>query len=158
MPPVPDAETLPPDEGPPDVEGWPHPQEWPSEWRHALAPWTPLQEGESPSVRVWMRLNGTLADDPALHAAMIVYYSDAGSFGSIERRYGEFDWGHSASLDHAVWFHQPARWDDWILVTTETPVSFAGRALMHRKIYRRDGAHVASVAQEAVFRPLQPPK
>jgi acyl-CoA thioesterase-2 len=58
----------------------------------------------------------------------------------------------SASLDHAIWLHRPVRWDDWMLVVTTNPVAHAARALTYREFYARDGTHLASMAQEAIFR------
>ena len=56
-----------------------------------------------------------------------------------------------ASLDHAIWLHAPARWDDWWLVTTRSDIAAAGRALTQRQIYTRDGRLIATIAQEALI-------
>ena len=57
-----------------------------------------------------------------------------------------------ASLDHAVWFHRPARADDWLLFSVD-PVSNAGaRGLARGTMHTRDGVLVTSVAQEALLR------
>ena len=53
------------------------------------------------------------------------------------------------SLDHAVWLHQPARWDDWLLVTTRSDIAADGRALTRREVYTQAGERVATIAQEA---------
>ena len=53
------------------------------------------------------------------------------------------------SLEHAVWFHEPPRWDDWLLVCDRSPICHQSRALTHREIYTRAGALIASVTQEA---------
>ena len=55
------------------------------------------------------------------------------------------------SLDHAVWLHRPVRFDDWLLYVSESPVAYAARALALGSLYRRDGARVASVAQEGLL-------
>lgn len=49
--------------------------------------------------------------------------------------------------------HHPVRWDGWMLMVTESDVGADGRALTHRTMYRQDGTLVATVAQEAIFRP-----
>ena len=126
----------------------------PIEWRV----WEPFDKiaapGEDATVREWFRIRAPLPDDPALHTAALVFVSDAGSFSGIERRYGWEGVSHraSASLDHAMWIHRPVDWDGWMLMTTNTPVAHAARPLSHRQFYTRDGVHIASVAQEAIFR------
>ncbi len=126
----------------------------PFEWRTDQHPDHVAAPGEPTIVREWGRVRMPLPDDPQLHAAAIVYISDAGSFAGIERRYGWEGASHkaSASLDHAIWIHRPTRWDGWLLMVTDNPVANAARALSYRQFYTRDGVHVASVAQEAVFR------
>jgi acyl-CoA thioesterase-2 len=57
-----------------------------------------------------------------------------------------------ASLDHALWLHRPARFDDWLLYTMESPVAVGGRPLVTGAFYRRDGTRVASAAQEGLIR------
>lgn len=110
--------------------------------------------GEDVFVREWIRTRAPLPDDAVLHAAALVWISDAGSFDAIERRYGweGMSGKASASLDHAIWLHRPVRWDDWMLVVTTNPVAHAARALTYREFYGRDGTHLASMAQEAIFR------
>lgn len=154
MPEAPDPESLrdardawPPEDG----EPWPL---GPIEWR-AWKPWDYVaQPGEPPVVAEWFRVRAPLPDDPVVHAAALVFISDAGSLNGIERRYGwqGFSNHASASLDHALWIHRPVRLDTWFLMRTYSPVAHAARALTTRQFYRRDGTHVASMAQEAVVR------
>lgn len=110
--------------------------------------------GDPKAVVEWARFRVPLPDDPLLHEAALVMASDMGSFNGIERRYGWEGFSHrgSASLDHAMWIHRPVRWDGWMLMVTDTPVAHAARALTHRQFYLRDGTHIASMAQEAIFR------
>lgn len=53
-----------------------------------------------------------------------------------------------ASLNHAIWLHQQCDPNEWLLFVTESPHAQSGRGLSSGKIYRRDGALVASLAQE----------
>ena len=55
-----------------------------------------------------------------------------------------------ASLDHALWFHRPFRADDWLLYAQDSPSSHGARGFCRRQIFTRDGALVASVAQEGL--------
>ena len=57
-----------------------------------------------------------------------------------------------ASLDHAMWFHRPTRLDDWLLYAQDSPNSIGSRGLSRGFIYARDGALIASVAQEGLIR------
>ena len=57
-----------------------------------------------------------------------------------------------ASLDHALWFHRPARADEWLLYVTDSPWSGSGRGFNRGRIFNRQGQLVASVAQEGVMR------
>ncbi len=103
--------------------------------------------------RVWMRLRGRLPDDPLVHTAMLVFASDRTLIRTAARPHG-VTWRlrHAASLDHAMWFHRPPRFDDWLLYISESPVAHAARALVLGAMYRRDGTRIASVAQEGLLR------
>jgi acyl-CoA thioesterase II len=154
MPPVPDPETLPDarDRWPQD-DGDPWPL-GPIEWRAWEGFDKIATSGDDTVVREWFRIRAPLPDDPPLHTAALVFVSDAGSFSGIERRYGWENVSHnaSASLDHAMWIHRPVDWDGWMMMQTSTPIAHAARPLSYRQFFTRDGTHIASVAQEAIFR------
>lgn len=109
--------------------------------------------------RMWFRADGELGDDPVLHQAVLTYASD---YGLLEASFNEH--GQSflteeliiASLDHAVWFHQPVRADQWMLYVTRSPRTSGGRGLNFGHIYSQDGALLASVAQEGLMRIRKP--
>jgi acyl-CoA thioesterase-2 len=109
--------------------------------------------GATPSRRVWMRARGELPEDPAVHAALIAYASDRGLIATARRPHGiARGRDSSASLDHAMWFHHPPRFDDWLLYTSDSPVAQSARALIFGQMYRRDGARAVSVVQEGLIR------
>lgn len=56
------------------------------------------------------------------------------------------------SLDHAIWFHSPLPDRDWMLHEVESPWAGTGRGLSFGRMYSRDGALVASTAQELLIR------
>ena len=58
----------------------------------------------------------------------------------------------SASLDHAVWFHDEVRMDEWLLYSTDSPWSGGGRGYNRGSIFNREGKLVASTAQEGLIR------
>ena len=109
--------------------------------------------------RTWFRAKAELGDDPVIHQAVLAYASDYGLLGVLFDQHG-----HSfltdkliiASLDHAIWFHQPFRADQWMLYVTQSPRSSGGRGLNFGHIYSQEGALVASVAQEGLMRIRKP--
>ncbi len=104
---------------------------------------------------VWIKALAPLPNDQSLHTAALAYVSDYTILESIYRRHG-IAWSHpglsSASLDHAMWFHRPARVDEWLLYVQESPSAQGGRGLALGRIYTRDGLLVATVAQEGMVR------
>ena len=57
-----------------------------------------------------------------------------------------------ASLDHAMWFHRPFRLDEWLLYAMESPNAAGARGLAFGRFFSRNGALVASTAQEGLVR------
>lgn len=108
---------------------------------------------QEPRRQVWLRPRGVLPEDPLLHAALLVYASDRTLLGTAARPHG-LPWGRrmAASLDHALWLHRPPRFDDWVLYVAESPVAHAARGLVLGAMFSRDGARLASVAQEGLIR------
>jgi acyl-CoA thioesterase-2 len=51
-----------------------------------------------------------------------------------------------------MWLHRPFRADDWLLYTQDSPNLHGARGFSRGLIFRRDGALVASVAQEGLIR------
>lgn len=109
--------------------------------------------------RTWFRAEGRLGDDPVIHQAVLAYASD---YGLLEGSFNQHGYSFLtdkliiASLDHAIWFHQPFRVDQWMLYVTQSPRTSGGRGLNFGHIYAQDGALVASVAQEGLMRIRKP--
>ncbi len=112
------------------------------------------QAGE-PAQQIWFRAGGRLADSPGLHQSVLAYASDFNFLGTAMRPHA-MSWFqrhvNAASLDHAIWFHRPARVDDWLLYVMDSPSAQAARGLSFGRIYSRDGRLVASLAQESLMR------
>lgn len=126
------------------------------EMRHVESPVYLRVEGDRVAHQaVWLRAIGALPDDPALHRAALAYASDYSILESVLRRHG-IAWSapglNAASLDHAMWWHREARVDDWLLYVQQSPSASGGRGLALGSIFTRDGALVASVAQEGMVR------
>lgn len=104
---------------------------------------------------VWMRADGRLPEDPAIHVCVLTYASDISLLEAGARRAGISFADHEvmpASLDHAMWFHRPFRADEWFLYTSDSPSASGGRALCMGQIWSQDGAHIATVVQEGLIR------
>ncbi|MFF1541467.1 acyl-CoA thioesterase [Microbacterium sp. NPDC058269] len=124
--------------------------------RHVGSPmYLPSDDERAPRQAVWMRLRAPLPDDQRLHRAALAYLSDMTIQESILRAHGVY-WAlpglKVASLDHAMWWHRPARVDEWLLYVQESPNARGGRGLATGRIFTREGALVASVAQEIMIR------
>jgi len=103
--------------------------------------------------RMWIRPSGPLPDDPLVHAAVMAYTSDRALLSTAGRPHGLVPGQmQGASLDHAMHWHRPPRFDDWLLYDAESPVAHSARGLIYGAMYRRDGARVASVVQEGLIR------
>ncbi|WP_347351762.1 acyl-CoA thioesterase II [Intrasporangium sp.] len=108
-----------------------------------------------PVGHVWLRSIGALPDDPLLHAAVLAYASDYTLLEPVLRRHG-LAWRDPrlrvASLDHSMWFHRAADPSDWILYAQRSPSATSGRGLSIGEMFTRDGALVATTAQEGMIR------
>lgn len=51
-----------------------------------------------------------------------------------------------------MWFHKPARADEWLLYDMHSPRTNNGRGVAFGRIYSRDGILIATTAQEGVIR------
>ena len=104
---------------------------------------------------VWLKAVNRMPDDPLLHAAVLAYCSDYSLLEPVLRRHG-IAWAdrrlRPASLDHAMWFHRPARADEWTLYTQDSPSASGGRGLATGRMFALDGTLLATVAQEGMVR------
>ena len=103
----------------------------------------------------WFRCVAPIGDDPAMHRAVLAYASDMALMATSMMPHG-VNWMtpnmQSASLDHALWLHEPMRVDEWMLYATDSPWAGHGRGMNRGSIFSRDGRLVASVAQEGLIR------
>lgn len=112
-------------------------------------------EAGPPVAQAWLRVPRRLPDDPVLHQAMLAYASDFGLLRSALNPHGLSYLQNRlqvASLDHAMWFHDSFRLDDWLLYAMDSPAAGGARGFCRGSIYTRDGRLVASVAQEGLIR------
>ncbi|WP_062307677.1 acyl-CoA thioesterase [Demequina subtropica] len=103
----------------------------------------------------WMRLRQPIEGSDLLHRAFLAFGSDQVMLEPLLRRHGA-SWVTPdisfASLDHAMWWHRPARADEWLLFVQDSPTAQGGRGLTGTWIFSEDGRLVASAAQEGMIR------
>jgi len=103
----------------------------------------------------WMRLPRDVGDSHALNAALLAYASDFFLMDMIFRLHpDELGPGRANgfSLDHAIWFHRPVRFDSWHLHMQEASALVGDHGLAHGSIHDVEGRLVATVAQEVLLR------
>jgi acyl-CoA thioesterase-2 len=110
---------------------------------------------ETAGQQVWLRADGTLPDDPVLHACIATYASDMTLLDTALLPHG-LGWGDNgvqmASLDHAMWFHRPFRADDWHLYDQRALSTSNSRGLAGGSIFTKDGHLAVTVVQEGLIR------
>jgi acyl-CoA thioesterase-2 len=144
---------------PPPADAVPSDSSRPGEWPEIYQEWSCLDIRHVPTesrAQIWMRLDGRLPDEPALHACVLACISDLTLLAVTLVPHGipsRHEGYRLASLDHAMWFHRPARVDDWLLYDQTTPSTSNGLGLATGRLLAADGTLVASVAQEGLLRP-----
>jgi acyl-CoA thioesterase-2 len=131
--------------------------------RHVPDPVYIRGEGDRlPHQAVWVRafepLDGVKVgalQGELLHTAALAYVCDYTIIEPTLRALG-MGWTDpglvTASLDHSMWFHRPARADEWLLYVQEAAGAQTGRGLGLGRFYDSNGRLVATVAQEAMVR------
>ncbi len=140
--------------------GMPRPEDLPAELDAGLE----LREGPAPTtppgLRAWTRFPERLPDDPRLQACALAYLSDVNAVGAIGASTPELipkgsSWEESvmsASLDHAMWFHRPARADEWVLLDMVGHGMIGSRGLATGQVFTQSGVHAITIAQEGLLR------
>jgi len=119
----------------------------PVEWEKPAPPGAQL--------RVWVKTNGPLPDERHLHQALLAYFSDMYLIDACLWIHGRSYLDQAmqvASLDHALWFHEDFRADQWLLLTMEAERVCGGRGLARGRFYTREGRLVATTMQEGLMR------
>lgn len=104
----------------------------------------------------WFRAKGGLESDPRLHQAALALISDCALLGTSFYPQGLNDWDINhvvASLDHAIWFHEPVDVTDHLLYECESPWAGNARGFNRGQLWSSDGTLLASTTQEALVRP-----
>jgi acyl-CoA thioesterase-2 len=115
-----------------------------------------------PPVLEWWMRTAPLGDRPlAVHQALLAHATDLTLIGTALRPFEGLSQAdstvaiHTAVTSHTLWFHQPFRADEWLLVVQQSPVVAQGRAFGRGDVFAGDEL-VASFAQESMVRRLEP--
>jgi acyl-CoA thioesterase-2 len=99
---------------------------------------------------LWVRASSALPDDPLLHACALTYVSDLGSgFGQVDVP------GLPAggpSIDHSLWFHDPIRADEWMLLELWPLKASGSRGVYSGSLRSEDGRLGVLLTQEMLLR------
>ncbi len=98
------------------------------------------REKREPQFRVWMRANGPLPDDPAIHEAVLAYASDMTLLDTALVAHGRTIFEPDmmpASLDHALWLHRPFPRGSVAAVCAGQPITHGARGLCRGLIFAR---------------------
>jgi acyl-CoA thioesterase II len=100
---------------------------------------------------LWVRARDVLPDDRNVQCCALVYLSD------LSTGFGQLDapgvGGGGSSIDHAMWFHEPIRADDWVLLHHWPDKARGNRGLYHGAMHDQQGRLAATLNQEVLFRP-----
>ncbi|MET0903935.1 MAG: acyl-CoA thioesterase domain-containing protein [Acidimicrobiales bacterium] len=109
----------------------------------------------------WWAKTAPVGDETSVHQALLAHATDLTIIGTALRPFEGVSQAdtmitlHTAVTSHTMWFHQPFRVDDWLLLTQHSPVVANGRSFGRGDVFAGDEL-VASFAQEAMVRQIEP--
>jgi acyl-CoA thioesterase-2 len=147
-----DLPTRSPVPAPTDIAAEPGPPPWVAT---PIGPTPVAPDGTRESThRMWFRIPARLPDDTHLHTALLGFATDWTGIGGRPLHL-EGDTTGMVSLDHAAWFHRPARADEWLFYDVQSLVNAGGRGLLRGVMRDKKGQIVASAAQEMRLTPVE---
>eukprot|EP00756_Hemistasia_phaeocysticola_P007011 Hpha_TRINITY_DN14088_c0_g1::TRINITY_DN14088_c0_g1_i1::g.43817::m.43817/K11992/ACOT8, PTE; acyl-CoA thioesterase 8 len=105
----------------------------------------------TPRQRLWIKSERRLPDLTGVHACVAAYASDYSLISTAGLAANQV-FTMAASLDHSMWFHAPFRADEWMLYDMHSSRARGARALIHGRLFTRDGTLAVSIAQEGLLR------
>jgi acyl-CoA thioesterase-2 len=104
---------------------------------------------------MWVRSASALPDDPLIHAGALAYLSDLGTgFGQLS---AELRGRGGPSIDHAMWFQAPIKADQWVMLDLVAVKAWAARGTYHGSMRDAAGTLGATIYQEHLMLPMEPP-
>ncbi|MCV2884133.1 thioesterase family protein [Aestuariibacter sp. AA17] len=114
-------------------------------------------EISEPERCVWMKANESFANIH-LNQAALAYASDYHFLATSLQPHGISVRNRNlrmATIDHAMWFHHPIKFDEWLLYKTVSPFSGGARGLVRGQFFNQKGLLVATTMQEGLMRQVE---
>jgi acyl-CoA thioesterase II len=113
-----------------------------------------------PELYAWLHYDPIPARDD-LAKALIAYFTGHLGISTTMRAHEGIGTAQShltvstAPMTVSVSFHEPVRWDGWLLYTHESTQVGAGMSYVRGAVHTEEGELIASFAQDALIRPLR---
>lgn len=113
-----------------------------------------------PELYAWLRYD-PIPDRDELAKALIAYLTGHFGISTTMRAHAGIGTSQShltvstAPMTLAVSFHEPVRWDGWILYSHESTQVGAGMSYVRGTVHTEQGELIASFSQDALIRPLR---
>ena len=115
----------------------------------------PSASGDQPPHPVWVRAVERLDPAAIVDACALIYITDMNLVASA-RPPQDRSPIIAISVDHAVWLHRPTDMTQWHRLSVHPISNSNARGLVFGSVHSADGTLVASIAQEALLRPVDP--
>ncbi|BBZ50053.1 thioesterase family protein [Mycobacterium heidelbergense] len=113
-----------------------------------------------PELYAWLRYDPIPTRDD-LAKALVAYFTGHLGISTTMRAHPGIGTSQAhltvstAPMSISVAFHEPVRWDGWLLYTHESTQVGAGMSYVRGTVHTQEGELLASFAQEALIRPLR---
>ena len=113
-----------------------------------------------PELYAWLRYDPIPTRDD-LAKALVAYFTGQLGISTTMRAHPGIGTSQAhltvstAPMTISVAFHEPVRWDSWLLYTHESTQVGAGMSYVRGTVHTEEGELLASFAQEALIRPLR---
>ena len=108
-----------------------------------------------PEQYVWAKTTEEIVLTPRQQQCLFAYFSD---FHCILTMLHPHQKGFMqpdlkfATLDHSIWFHRQADFNQWHLFSLNSPNAFGGRGLTRGEVFNQSGRFIMSYQQEGLIR------
>lgn len=106
---------------------------------------------------IWLRAQEALEPGSQINQAMLAYASDYHFLSTALQPHGVSLTDRNlriATIDHAMWFHKPVNFNEWLLYVAESPFSGNSRGIVKGQIFNQQGELIASTMQEGLMRKI----